>query len=257
MEKWNLIIYCPAYNVENSIGEFLERMKKVKEELNQKNIGISKLIIVDDGSTDKTKQILGEFEKNNRFMKLISRKENVGPVRTIFEGMAAANGEAGELPKDRTILVRMDTDMEHDPLEIQKMVEPIVNGTSRITVGLIDFRDYPIEAKLLNDIIGSAESRKYLNINIPQFCPGFNAIRADLFASIYPALADKSKEFAAKYDKEMLTMDFIILVLAKKIDKNLEVIRLCAVDKKWIRKQPLRKILQYLDYHHKTCDFLD
>lgn len=255
MEKWNLIIYAPAYNVEKSIETFLNRIERTRLDLEKKNIGIYKLIIVNDGSTDKTKSILEKFKEKNEYLEVIDHGDNLGPIQSIVDGMKRASMILSELKLSSTIIIRMDTDMEHDPTEIERIIEPIVSGKTKVTVGIINFSNYQKEIREVNEHFGSIESREFLGIEIPQFCPGFIATQADIFEKNYPILLEQSEEFKRVYGEEMLVIDFMLLLDAQAIGEKIELIKLGATPKQWIKKINKEKIESYASYHEKLMEF--
>jgi hypothetical protein len=114
-----------------------------------------------------------------------------------------------------------------------------------------------ITARLFNDFVGKNESKKFLGVSIPQFCPGFNAMRADLFGKAYPLLKGKAERFREKTGMELLTMDFVILVVAKWLGEQPGVFRLRPVEKMYMKKPRKGKVLYYWNYHNKTMRFLE
>lgn len=259
MEKWNLIIYSPAFNVERSIYDLVSRMGKVSEELKKSEIILHSFIVVDDGSTDGTRNALRALHSKYPFLSIIEKEKNEGPANALFDGMEhAVRFVKSGLQPDKTILIRMDSDMEHQPEDIPRLIEPIISKGGRVSVGYIPFDHRTgIISKLFNSLIGNSESKKFLGVAIPQFCPGFNAIRGDVFEKLLPVLKENGKKFRERYGKDMLTTDFIILFLARRLGEKIDAVRLSPIEGKWIKKAPLSKLSYYLDYHRKTVEFLE
>lgn len=257
MGKGKVIVYSPAYNVENTIGEFLSRMKIIKRKLKIRGINLKKLVIINDGSTDRTHKIIEQFKKKNKFVKLVEFKENKGPVDAILKGMKEANKLIDEKSKKTTIIVRIDSDMEHDPLEIPKMIKPIISKKSKVVVGIMNFEGYPFYVKWFNKIIGLSESRKFLEIGIPQFCPGFQVIRADLFQNLFPGIFKITKKYEKEKKEKFLAIDFLMLSIVSNLGEEIMVKKLKPIQKKYIRKIKLEKLMYYFDQHFKTERFLE
>jgi glycosyltransferase involved in cell wall biosynthesis len=255
-EKRDIIIYMPAYNVESTIEELLLRLDKLYKELEIMNCQISKVIIVDDGSTDKTGDKVKTTEKKVGFeIEYVKKEKNEGPISAIKEGLDRAI-KANR--NEESIIVRMDSDLEHLPEDIPRMIKPIVENEAQAVVG-----EMPIDTRngigfyLFNKIIGNMESNKYLNMKIAQFCPGFLALSSKNIENIKKEVFLLDQKFQEKYGKEMLGWDFIILVLIKRKFGKIQKIQLKPIEKKYIKKQPLGKIKNYLKYHFLTTEFLD
>ena len=165
----------PAYNVENTIEELLLRLERIRNEISLLNCQITKVIIVDDGSTDKTEDKVKKTEKKVGFeIEYVKKEKNEGPISAIKEGLSRAIKEQKD---DQGIIVRMDSDLEHLPEDLPRMIKPIIENEAEAVVG-----EMPIDTRngvgfyLFNKIIGTMESKKYLNMKIAQFCPGFLAL---------------------------------------------------------------------------------
>lgn len=233
----NLVIYIPVYNASNTIEDLIKRIFNLDRE-------IKKLILVDDASTDDTLQ---KIKKDKKIIVLKNNK-NKGPVETILKGMKEATKHMDE----NTILIRMDSDLEHQPEDIIKLIEPIEKKETLFTVGHLTFDSRSgLLTKQFNEIIGSMESKKYLGINLPQYCSGFQAIHN----SIFPFLFEKMKKAYENYDKEMLFIELLMLYYAK--DKTeIKIIKQKKIEDKYIKKMPLRKQIKYLKYHFELEKYM-
>ncbi|HEY3921223.1 MAG TPA: glycosyltransferase family 2 protein, partial [Gaiellaceae bacterium] len=102
----------PAYNEERTIGEVLERIAALGLD--------SQVIVVDDGSSDRTAEI--------------AESHGVTVIRQANAGKGAALRAAiGEI--DGQIAVIQDADMEYDPAEVPELIEPIVRGVADVVYG--------------------------------------------------------------------------------------------------------------------------
>ena len=152
----------------------------------------------------------------------------------------------------------MDSDLEHQPEDIERLVTPIITGKTKISVGYTPFDSRTgLLTKWFNHFVGISESRKFLGIDIPQFCLGFNAIRGDLFKKIYPLIKKKAAQFEKINNEPMLTIDFVTLETAKKLGEEIYPVKLTPIEDKWIKKPKKSKIMDYFNYHLKTVKFLE
>jgi glycosyltransferase involved in cell wall biosynthesis len=119
-----LLVILPAFNEEKVIGPVLVRLKKEIKRLEKKFKLKSKLIIVDDGSTDKTYQI--------------AKKQKVSVLRHILNrglGGALMTGFHYARKTKADIALTMDSDGQHDPQDIKKLILPIIKGQADVVIG--------------------------------------------------------------------------------------------------------------------------
>ena len=119
LRRSHIIVVLPAYNEEANIGSLLRR---IFEALNDEQLGFS-VIVVNDGSSDRTEQILEEM---GRELPLIvdHHESNQGLGPTLRDGLRRAAEVAGE----RDIIVTMDADESHTPGLMLRMVRMIREG---------------------------------------------------------------------------------------------------------------------------------
>ena len=108
-------IVIPLYNEENSIKDVIDRIP---------NHHLYEIIIVDDGSTDNSVERIKEIE--NRDIRIIQHGKNRGYGASILTGFENAVGD---------IIVTMDSDGQHNPEEIPKLIIPIINNQADFIVG--------------------------------------------------------------------------------------------------------------------------
>jgi len=111
--KYSVVI--PVYNEELLIEESYRRLKKVMDSTDE----TYELIFVDDGSHDKSAEILSRISMNDRNVKLISFSRNFGHQTAITAGMDNAKGDA---------VVVIDADLQDPPEVILKMIEKWKEG---------------------------------------------------------------------------------------------------------------------------------
>lgn len=114
-----LTVLMPAYNEEQTIGTVLERVFEVGLDLHE-------VIVVDDGSTDRTAELVEVLAQREPRIQLIRQDRNRGKTAAIARAIDAATGE---------ILIVQDADLEYDPAEIPEVVAPIENGQADVVYG--------------------------------------------------------------------------------------------------------------------------
>ncbi|MBS1858593.1 MAG: glycosyltransferase [Acidobacteria bacterium] len=114
-----IVVVLPAYNEEANIGSLLRR---IFESLSDEHLGFS-IIVVDDGSNDRTRQILEEYGAG--FPLIVHRHDNnQGLGATLRDGLREAAAVAGE----RDIVITMDADESHTPGLMIRMIRMIREG---------------------------------------------------------------------------------------------------------------------------------
>ena len=111
-------IIIPIYNEEKTLLEILERVE------NANVLGLEKeIILVDDGSTDKTKYILKRLEDKYKVVYHLKNQGKGAAIRTGFKN------SAGDL-----VLIQ-DADLEYDPCEYPKLIKPVLENNADIVYG--------------------------------------------------------------------------------------------------------------------------
>jgi len=115
-----LSIIIPVYNEERTIQELLQRVVDINLSLDKE------IVVVDDGSTDNSRTIIENFIKKSKAnIKFIS-KPNGGKGSAFKAGFEVSTGE---------ICIVQDADLEYDPADIQRCIEPIIQGKSEVVYG--------------------------------------------------------------------------------------------------------------------------
>lgn len=113
-------IIVPVYNEEGTIAEILKRVSAVKLPSELKK----EVIVVDDGSTDKTPIILKRIKL--RSVSSIKHARNQGKGAAIRTGLKSARGE---------ILTIQDADLEYNPQDFIRLLEPILSNRADVVYG--------------------------------------------------------------------------------------------------------------------------
>lgn len=116
-----LSILIPAYNEQNTILEILQKVVDVSF----KDVS-REIIIVDDGSKDNTLKIAKEFAQEKPFIKIIEHGKNRGKGAAVVTAIKHASGD---------IMIIQDADLEYDPQDIPKLIDPIVKKKYRVVYG--------------------------------------------------------------------------------------------------------------------------
>ncbi|MGB6340200.1 MAG: glycosyltransferase family 2 protein [Candidatus Aminicenantaceae bacterium] len=108
-------IVVPFYNEEDNIEELYEQLTRVL-----KGLGVSyELIFIDDGSTDRSHDILIKVFESDKTVKFIRLRKNFGQTAALQAGFDHAKGE---------VIITMDGDLQHDPEDIPRLLAPLEQG---------------------------------------------------------------------------------------------------------------------------------
>ena len=103
-------VVIPAFNEEKTIGNVIEETIRTMESLRMPY----EIIVVDDGSTDRTKEIATRYKVN-----VLSNGRNQGKGYALRKGFTYAQGD---------IIITIDADGAHNPKEIPDLINPLFNG---------------------------------------------------------------------------------------------------------------------------------
>jgi glycosyltransferase involved in cell wall biosynthesis len=113
----NLSIVIPVYNEVGNVREIVKRVQA--QQL------ANEIIVVDDGSTDGTRDILQELDGKDN-LRVILHSHNQGKGAAVVTGMNAARGD---------ILLIQDADLEYDPRDYPKLLQPIQEEIADVVYG--------------------------------------------------------------------------------------------------------------------------
>lgn len=114
-------IIIPAYNEEKTIQSVIQRIQKIELKKIDKEV-----IIIDDGSTDRTHSLLSEFSRSDTLLIILRHKQNRGKGAAVLTGLAKAKGD---------YIIIQDADAEYDPDDLTKLLQPIKDGKASVVYG--------------------------------------------------------------------------------------------------------------------------
>src|SRR4030042_6000194 len=117
MKKTVSVVIC-AYNEEKTVGLVLKKVRQLEF--------VDEIVIVDNGSSDTTYQVIFNAKENDARVKVIQVKKNKGLGYGLKSAIQNKTGE---------IVVRQDADLEYDPFELYSLVEQIENGNADVVYG--------------------------------------------------------------------------------------------------------------------------
>ena len=112
-----LSVIIPCYNEQSTISQIIERVRAVKL--------ASEIIVVDDGSTDGTRETLAGIDLGDD-VKIILHERNMGKGAAVQTGFRTATGD---------VFLIQDADLEYDPRDYPVLLKPIEEGISKVVYG--------------------------------------------------------------------------------------------------------------------------
>ncbi len=174
----NVLIVIPAYNEEKKI---LATIKQIQHFCNN-------ILVIDDGSTDKTYMIIRHYCNDRNILKIIRHERNIGYGAALITGFNYA------IKNNYDIIITIDADGQHDPKYIPKFLEKIKKGYD-IVSGTRYHPRSPIRTQILenpkkiNDEIVKFLKYKLRIFITDAFC-GFKAYRVDKLAELNLTITD-------------------------------------------------------------------
>ena len=116
-----LSVIIPVFNEKSTINSIISRVKNVK----LIEIESTEIIIVDDGSTDGTIEALSDY-KNDKTILTFLQSVNKGKGAAVRKGFELASGD---------ICLVQDSDLEYDPSDYSKLLNPILSDNADVVYG--------------------------------------------------------------------------------------------------------------------------
>ena len=160
-------IVVPAYNEVATIEEILRRVSAMRFR--------TEVIVVDDGSTDGTAEVVAAVDG----VRLLRHSRNAGKGAAVRDGIAATSG---------AIVVIQDADLEYDPKDLPRLLEPLLEGHADVVYGTRLRGGEPQRAHLFWHYAGnrflSLLTNVLFNTTISDMEVGYKAFRGDLIRGI-------------------------------------------------------------------------
>ena len=170
MDKKDISVVIPLYNEEESLSELFEWIKKV---MISNNFSFE-VIFIDDGSTDRSWEIIEQLSDSNNEVRGIKFRRNYGKSAALHVGFEAVTG---------SVVITMDADLQDSPDEIPDLYRMITTDGYHLISGWKKKRYDPITKTLPTKLFNWA-TRKMSGIQLHDFNCGLKAYRKDVVKCI-------------------------------------------------------------------------
>src|SRR6476660_7293460 len=139
-------VVVPIFNESESIPLLIEALVGVLNRLGRQY----EIILIDDGSIDKSPELLTDATSRYSHVKVIEFRRNVGQTAALMAGIDHASGE---------IIVTIDADLQNDPEDIPRLLAELDKGADVVSGWRKDRKDAPIRRNLVSRIANRLISR--------------------------------------------------------------------------------------------------
>jgi len=162
-------IVVPIYNEEENIEPLYKALKSVMDSQEYDY----EILFIDDGSIDKTPELLGSIAKEDSKIKVLTFRRNFGKAAAWSAGFDHAKGD---------VIVTIDADLQNDPKDIPKMVSLI--GEYDVVNGWRKKRKDPFIIRRFPSIIANWLISKVTRVKLRDYGSGLKAYKADVVKNI-------------------------------------------------------------------------
>ncbi len=167
-------IVIPIYNEERTLKKLISAVEAVDLPLKKE------IILVDDGSKDRTREILAEYQNKHRVILL---GKNYGKGGAIRRGFSEATGD---------IILIQDADLEYDPQEYPILLKPILGGDADVVYGsrfvtMLPRRTLYFSHYMANQLV-TFLSNLFTGLNLSDMETGFKVFKREALKEILPCL---------------------------------------------------------------------
>ena len=169
-QQWaDLSVVIPLYNEEESLKELHQQLRSTLGRLNLRY----ELLFIDDGSTDRSIQVLRDLRRNDKHVRIYRFRRNYGKSAALSVGFEKAQGN---------IIITMDADLQDDPAEIPALKRKLEEGYDLVS-GWKKVRHDPITktipSRFFNFVTSVMTGVRLHDINC-----GLKAYRRDVVKSV-------------------------------------------------------------------------
>ncbi len=166
-----LSVVMPVHNERATLREIVQKVLSVPLEI--------ELICVDDGSRDGSREILAELQSEHPQIRVVLQPHNMGKGAALRRGIQEATGD---------YVIIQDADLEYDPADYRRMIEPLIQGKADVVYGSRFLGGAPHRVLYFWHSVGNQFltllSNWLTNINLSDMETGYKAFRREVIQAI-------------------------------------------------------------------------
>jgi glycosyltransferase involved in cell wall biosynthesis len=198
-DGFRLSVVVPVYNEVNTLGEIVARIRASFIE--------KEIILVDDGSTDGTRDLLARLE-GQADLRIFYHPENRGKGAALRTGFGHAQGD---------VVIVQDADLEYDPAEYPRLIQPIVEGAADVVFGSRFLPQGPHRVlyfwhSVANRLLTTL-SNMFTGLNLTDMETCYKVFRREVIESILPTLKENRFGIEAEVTAKVARRKFRIFEL--------------------------------------------
>ncbi|MCA8997279.1 MAG: glycosyltransferase family 2 protein [Planctomycetaceae bacterium] len=182
-EDFVLSVVIPVYNERNTLPDLLDHVRKVPIR--------KEIILVDDCSRDGTRELLQDYENRSwndpmNSMVIAFHEQNQGKGAAVRTGFSKASGD---------VVIIQDADLEYNPAEIPRLLQPIVEGRADVVYGSRFLGDQPHRVLYFWHYLGNkfltTLSNCFTNLNLTDMETCYKLFTRDVIQQMAPKLTQE------------------------------------------------------------------
>jgi glycosyltransferase involved in cell wall biosynthesis len=170
-------VVVPIFNEKDTLREIVKRIRAVEMP--------KQIILVDDGSTDGTRELLARMEHDDDLC-VLYHERNRGKGAALKTGFARAAG---------TVLLVQDADLEYDPAQYPQLIQPIIEGVADVVYGSRFLSDGPHRVLYFWHFVANrlltTFSNMFTGLNLTDMETCYKVFRREVIDAVGPTLKEQ------------------------------------------------------------------